>query len=171
MLRKIGLALVAIVALGPDDLLGSIEFSRGQGRARDSQIVKQDLERFPDSASAGDEMPPLARERGVSDIKDAVDEEEPAHREMHVHPEGEIPVEGERFVESIREKRPAQECVCIARPVDHQARDDHDREQREMDPVQPADGAGMLLLEGGLRHRLQSKCAKPHRQVQRNLAS
>src|SRR6202051_4864165 len=71
---------------------------------------------------------------------------------MPRHSFGQTRVDRERVVKTLREKMkeggvsPA-ECINIVGPVDEQAAPDHDGQQWKVDPVEPANGGGMLGLD------------------------
>src|SRR5581483_9137828 len=71
---------------------------------------------------------------------------------MPCHAERELVRQPKCPVEPLREKMEQREAaeadaVGVGSPVNHEAAPDHERQQWEVDPVHPADGAAMLECE------------------------
>src|SRR4051812_10871223 len=67
---------------------------------------------------------------------------------MDRHPQRQLVVEPEKIVEPLWKKGP----VDVVRPVNQDPAPDHEPEQREIDPMQPADPQRMLVA-GAWSHR------------------
>ena len=96
-----------------------------------------------------EEIAPFTGENGVGHIGQTVPEEDPHEDEVEGHPFGEPPGEVEAFVEGVG-KKAEQDGIAevdledVVGPIDEHPAPDHDEEYREVDPMHPADGQGVL---------------------------
>src|SRR5689334_15735078 len=97
-------------------------------------------------------MTPLARDRRIENVKQAVDGEEPHKQEVPCHPLRQPVTDGERVVEpgweelDQRRVTPAY-AIDVVRPIDQKPAPDHHHQYREVDPVEPAYRQRMFFLE------------------------
>src|SRR5688572_16541340 len=97
-------------------------------------------------------MPPFPRDKCVADITEAVGREEPHYHEVPGHPFGELALKPECRVKPIRKELEEREIspadsIYVVGPVDQEAAPDHQAEERHVDPVEPANRAGMLEFQ------------------------
>ncbi len=126
------------------DALGGVVLALWRHLLLEVQVVEHDVLRLPGGVAVREDVAPLLGCQQVRRIDRAVDHEQPAEGEVERHAAGEAPIELERLVDGVGEEGeplPAAdpEGVDVLRPVDAQPAPDHDHQQREVDPVQPAD--------------------------------
>jgi hypothetical protein len=134
---------------GIGDLLGGVEFSLGRRGLAEMQIVQQDEPGFFKGMAVGEKITPFAAKECVEYIGESVYKKKPHKDEMKGHAFGQSGAEVECFVKGIWEKGEDNgvaevDLVYIVCPVDEHSAPDHDEQDREVDPMHPADGQGML---------------------------
>ena len=97
----------------------------------------------------GKEVAPFAGCYRISDVHEAVEKEDPHKHKMKGHSFGEAVGDVQRFVKRCGEEGKQDvvsqvDLVDIVGPIDQHAAPDHHGQDREVDPVHPADGEGMF---------------------------
>ena len=134
---------------GIGDLLRPIIFDlRGRGLTK-VQVMEQDEPRLLKGMPVGKEIAPFAGEQRIEHIDQSVEKEYPHEHKMKGHAFGQTTGQVERLVKGFREK--AEEdgmtqvnLVDVVSPIDQESAPDHDSQDREVDPMHPADRQRMF---------------------------
>ena len=112
------------------------------------EVVEDDVLCLSGGVAVGEDVTPLLGCEEIGGVDRTVDDEQPAEREVECHAARQASIEFERLVDGVGEEHeplPAADAegVHVLGPVDPQPAPDHDHQQREVDPVQPADRPGV----------------------------
>src|SRR2546423_105545 len=102
--------------------------------------MKYNLPGLAERTAPGDKLPPLSRNTEVDDVEKSVDDEKPRQGKVDSHSFGEAMMHIESLIDPLRKKWP----VDVVRPVNQNSAPDHDKEERKVDPVIPANPKRMF---------------------------
>jgi hypothetical protein len=113
------------------------------------ELVEHGAPGMTERISAGNKNAPLSRDERVSNVEDAVYGEEPHHEQVISDTLGQAILKAQSL-----EQRPGKEMGQCPRspahpingvsPINEKPRPNHERQQREMDPVKPTNGSRVL---------------------------
>src|SRR5262249_35256471 len=101
--------------------------------------------RLPRRPPVGQQVTPLPGDQGVHDVTESVDREEPHECEVIRHADRQTLLEIQGAVETVGEEVEQRgvadaNCVFVVGPIDQKSAPNHDGQERDVEPVHPADG-------------------------------
>src|SRR5262249_18684767 len=131
----------------------------------DMRVVKCDRSGPFQRTRYGKYRPPFARKNGVNHIDHTIYGKQPHEKEMKLQALGQAVRNTKEIVKPLRKKVKklvAKNTYGVGRicQVDEHAAPHHHREQRKIDPVQPADRERMFFLKLFRRHYLKTPRAE-----------